>query len=94
MAVGINTQLRLYFYMKILAEVYAMMISSRYRVSDVSVFTFAPIFAATELTGEPIQAFYGGWAAFLWPETSKESLSDDSLLTGRGKALVRGVMTI
>jgi hypothetical protein len=63
---------------------------------DGSVSTLAPIFATAGLTGKPIQAFYVGLAASLGAGISmglSEALSDDGLVTGRGKPLIRGAIT-
>lgn len=63
---------------------------------DGSVSTLAPIFASAGLTGKPIEAFYVGLAASLGAGVSMglaEALSDDGLVSGRGKPLVRGTIT-
>ena len=63
---------------------------------DGSVSTLAPIFAAAGLTGKPISAFYVGLAASLGAGISMglaEALSDDGVVTGRGKPLIRGAIT-
>ena len=63
---------------------------------DGSVSTLAPIFATAGLTGKPIEAFYVGLAASLGAGISmglSEALSDDGLVTGRGKPFVRGSIT-
>lgn len=63
---------------------------------DGSVSTMAPIFAAAGLTGKPLSAFFVGLAASLGAGVSMglaEGLSDDGLVTGRGKPLVRGTIT-
>ncbi len=63
---------------------------------DGSVSTLAPIFATAGLTGQPIKAFYVGLAASLGAGISMglaEALSDDGLVTGRGKPVVRGTIT-
>ena len=63
---------------------------------DGSVSTLAPIFAAAGLTGQPIKAFFVGLAASLGAGISMglaEALSDDGLVTGRGKPLIRGLIT-
>jgi VIT1/CCC1 family predicted Fe2+/Mn2+ transporter len=63
---------------------------------DGSVSTLAPIFATAGLTGQPIKAFFVGLAASLGAGISMglaEALSDDGLVTGRGKPLVRGLIT-
>jgi len=63
---------------------------------DGSVSTMAPIFAAAGLTGKPLSAFFVGLAASLGAGVSMglaEGLSDDGLVTGRDKPLVRGTIT-
>ncbi|WP_419801600.1 hypothetical protein [Mucilaginibacter sp.] len=63
---------------------------------DGSVSTLAPIFAAAELTGQPIKAFYVGLAASLGAGISMglaEALSDDGTVTGRGTPVSRGAIT-
>jgi len=63
---------------------------------DGSVSTLAPIFAAAGLTGRPLSAFFVGLAASLGAGISMglaEALSDDGTVTGRGKPLVRGLIT-
>lgn len=63
---------------------------------DGSVSTLAPIFAAAGLTGRPMSAFFVGLAASLGAGISMglaEALSDDGTVTGRGKPLVRGLIT-
>jgi VIT1/CCC1 family predicted Fe2+/Mn2+ transporter len=63
---------------------------------DGAVSTLAPIFAAAEVTGRPIDAFYVGLAASLGAGISMglaEALSDDGAVTGRGAPLSRGVIT-
>ena len=63
---------------------------------DGSVSTLAPIFAAAELTGQPIKAFYVGLAASLGAGISMglaEALSDDGTVTGRGTPISRGAIT-
>ena len=63
---------------------------------DGSVSTLAPIFATAGLTHQPIKAFYVGLAASLGAGISMglaEALSDDGIVTGRGKPVVRGAIT-
>lgn len=63
---------------------------------DGSVSTLAPIFATAGLTGQPMKAFYVGLAASLGAGISMglaEALSDDGVVTGRGKPVVRGAIT-
>ena len=63
---------------------------------DGSVSTLAPLFAAAELTGRPMSAFYVGLAASVGAGISMglaEALSDDGTVTGRGSPLGRGVIT-
>ncbi|MEO7119460.1 MAG: hypothetical protein ABIY62_00100 [Ginsengibacter sp.] len=63
---------------------------------DGSVSTLAPIFATAGLTGQPMKAFYVGLAASLGAGISMglaEALSDDGLVTGRGKPVIRGTIT-
>lgn len=63
---------------------------------DGSVSTLAPIFAAALATHKTWDAFLVGLAASLGAGISMafaEALSDDGSLTGRGKPLLRGVVT-
>ena len=63
---------------------------------DGSVSTLAPLFATAGLTGKPLEAFYVGLAASLGAGISMglaEALSDDGTVTGRGKPLIRGLIT-
>lgn len=63
---------------------------------DGSVSTLAPIFAAALATHRTREAFLVGLAASLGAGISMsfaEALSDDGSLTGRGKPLLRGVVT-
>lgn len=63
---------------------------------DGSVSTLAPIFATAGLTGKPLDAFYVGLAASIGAGISMglaEALSDDGVVSGRGKPLSRGVIT-
>jgi erythrin-vacuolar iron transport family protein len=63
---------------------------------DGSVSTLAPLFATAGLTGKPMEAFYVGLAASLGAGISMglaEALSDDGTVTGRGRPLVRGLIT-
>jgi erythrin-vacuolar iron transport family protein len=63
---------------------------------DGSVSTLAPIFAAALATHKTSDAFLVGLAASLGAGISMafaEALSDDGSLTGRGKPLLRGVVT-
>jgi erythrin-vacuolar iron transport family protein len=63
---------------------------------DGSVSTLAPLFAAAELTGHPMSAFYVGLAASVGAGISMglaEALSDDGAVTGRGAPLARGLIT-
>ena len=63
---------------------------------DGSVSTLAPIFATAGLTGKPLDAFYVGLAASVGAGISMglaEALSDDGVVSGRGKPLSRGVIT-
>jgi rubrerythrin len=63
---------------------------------DGSVSTLAPIFAAALATHKTREAFLVGLAASLGAGISMafaEALSDDGSLTGRGKPLLRGVVT-
>ena len=63
---------------------------------DGSVSTLAPLFAAAELTGRPMAAFYVGLSASLGAAISMglaEALSDDGVITGRGNPWTRGFIT-
>jgi erythrin-vacuolar iron transport family protein len=63
---------------------------------DGSVSTLAPIFAAAFATHKPWDAFLVGLAASLGAGISMafaEALSDDGSLTGRGKPVLRGIVT-
>ena len=63
---------------------------------DGSVSTLAPIFAAALATHKTWDAFLVGLAASSAPGSPwrfAEALSDDGSLTGRGKPLLRGVVT-
>lgn len=63
---------------------------------DGSVSTLAPIFAAAEITGRPMSAFYVGAAASVGAGISMglaEALSDDGAVTGRGNPAGRGIIT-
>ena len=63
---------------------------------DGSVSTLAPLFAAAELTGRPLSAFYVGMAASIGAGISMglaEALSDDGTVSGRGDPWVRGAIT-
>jgi VIT1/CCC1 family predicted Fe2+/Mn2+ transporter len=63
---------------------------------DGSVSTLAPIFAAALATHKTWDAFLVGLAASLGAGISMafaEALSDDGSLTGRGKPLLRGIVT-
>jgi erythrin-vacuolar iron transport family protein len=63
---------------------------------DGSVSTLAPIFAAADLTGRPLSAFFIGLAASLGAAISmglSEALSDDGEVTGRGSPVERGAIT-
>ena len=63
---------------------------------DGSVSTLAPLFAAAFATHQSFDAFRVGLAASIGAGISMafaEALSDDGLLTGRGKPLVRGLVT-
>ncbi|THF71995.1 VIT family protein [Deinococcus sp. Arct2-2] len=63
---------------------------------DGSVSTLAPIFATAGLTGKPLDAFWVGLAASVGAGISMglaEALSDDGLVSGRGKPFARGVIT-
>ena len=63
---------------------------------DGSVSTLAPLFAAAELTGNPLSAFYVGMAASIGAGISMglaEALSDDGTVSGRGNPWVRGAIT-
>src|SRR6202000_520382 len=63
---------------------------------DGSVSTLAPVFAAALATHSSWDAFRVGLAASLGAGISMafaEALSDDGSLTGRGRAVVRGVVT-
>ncbi len=63
---------------------------------DGSVSTLAPLFAAAELTGRPLSAFYVGMAASIGAGISMglaEALSDDGTVSGRGNPWVRGAIT-
>ncbi len=63
---------------------------------DGAVSTLAPIFAAAEITGSPMAAFYVGAAASVGAGISMglaEALSDDGAVTGRGSPVTRGVIT-
>jgi VIT1/CCC1 family predicted Fe2+/Mn2+ transporter len=63
---------------------------------DGAVSTLAPIFAAAEITGRPMDAFYVGLAASLGAGISMglaEALSDDGAVTGRGAPVSRGAIT-
>ena len=63
---------------------------------DGSVSTLAPLFAAAGLTHSSHGAFFVGLAASVGAGISmglSEALSDDGEVTGRGKPLMRGVIT-
>jgi erythrin-vacuolar iron transport family protein len=63
---------------------------------DGSVSTLAPLFAAAELTGNPMKAFVVGLAASVGAGISMglaEALSDDGAVTGRGHPWLRGGIT-
>src|SRR6478672_1352048 len=63
---------------------------------DGSVSTLAPLFATAGLTGRSMSAFYVGLAASLGAGISMglaEALSDDGQVSGRGKPLMRGIIT-
>jgi VIT1/CCC1 family predicted Fe2+/Mn2+ transporter len=63
---------------------------------DGSVSTLAPIFAAAFLTQNPHTAFIVGLSAAIGAGISMafaEGLSDDGVLTGRGKPIIRGGIT-
>ena len=63
---------------------------------DGSVSTLAPLFAAAELTGNPLSAFYVGTAAAVGAGISMglaEALSDDGAVSGRGNPWARGAIT-
>ena len=63
---------------------------------DGSVSTLAPLFATAGLTHSSHSAFFVGLAASVGAGISmglSEALSDDGAVTGRGKPLVRGVIT-
>lgn len=63
---------------------------------DGSVSTLAPVFAAAVATGKPHTAFLVGVASAVGAAISMgfaEGLSDDGSLTGRGKPLLRGLVT-
>ena len=63
---------------------------------DGSVSTLAPLFAAAGLTHSSRYAFFVGLAASVGAGISmglSEALSDDGEVTGRGKPLLRGIIT-
>lgn len=63
---------------------------------DGSVSTLGPLFAAAELTGNPLSAFFVGLAASVGAGISMglaEALSDDGKVTGRGDPWLRGLIT-
>jgi rubrerythrin len=63
---------------------------------DGSVSTLAPLFAAAFATHDPWQTFLVGTAASVGAGISmgmSEAMSDDGVLTGRGRPWVRGVIT-
>ncbi len=63
---------------------------------DGSVSTLAPLFAAAMATGDTWQTFLVGMAASVGAGISMgfaEALSDDGSLTGRGRPLIRGIIT-
>jgi rubrerythrin len=63
---------------------------------DGSVSTLAPVFAAAFATKSSLDAFLVGLAASIGAGISMafaEALSDDGALTGRGKPLIRGLVT-
>src|SRR5256885_7951216 len=63
---------------------------------DGSVSTLAPLFATAGLTNQPLKAFYVGLAASLGAGISMglaEALSDDGMVTGRGRPVIRGLIT-
>lgn len=63
---------------------------------DGSVSTLAPLFATATLTGRTESAFLVGLAASVGAGISMglaEALSDDGQISGRGKPLMRGVIT-
>jgi len=63
---------------------------------DGSVSTLAPLFATAALTGRTESAFLVGLAASVGAGISMglaEALSDDGQISGRGKPLMRGIIT-
>ena len=63
---------------------------------DGSVSTLAPLFATATLTGRTSSAFLVGLAASVGAGISMglaEALSDDGQISGRGKPLMRGIIT-
>lgn len=63
---------------------------------DGSVSTLAPLFATAGLTQNPSAAFFVGTAASIGAGISmglSEALSDDGVITGRGKPFMRGLIT-
>jgi VIT1/CCC1 family predicted Fe2+/Mn2+ transporter len=63
---------------------------------DGSVSTLAPLFATATMTGRTSSAFFVGLAASVGAGISMglaEALSDDGKVSGRGKPLLRGVIT-
>ncbi len=63
---------------------------------DGSVSTLAPLFAAAELSGKSMTAFFVGLAASIGAGISMglaEALSDDGTVTGRGLPVTRGAIT-
>ena len=63
---------------------------------DGSVSTLAPLFATAGLTHNSHSAFFVGLAASVGAGISmglSEALSDDGAVTGRGKPLLRGIIT-
>lgn len=63
---------------------------------DGSVSTLGPLFAAAEITKQPMDAFFVGLAASIGAGLSMglaEALSDDGKVTGRGHPWLRGGIT-
>lgn len=63
---------------------------------DGSVSTLAPLFATAFATHKPMTTFFVGLAAAIGAGISmafSEGLSDDGVLTGRGKPMIRGGIT-
>jgi VIT1/CCC1 family predicted Fe2+/Mn2+ transporter len=78
------------------AHVLQVVQPGRHGLMDGSVSTLAPLFATAALTGRTESAFLVGLAASVGAGISMglaEALSDDGQISGRGKPLMRGIIT-